>query len=67
MNAITQIIPQTQAKPAPDVRKDEAIIAALEALARAQNAHRAGLHHAASAHIATAARKLINGAMPEAA
>ncbi|WP_420331888.1 hypothetical protein [Oceanicaulis alexandrii] len=67
MNAIAKIRPHTQAEPAPDVRKDEAILAALDALVRAQNAYKSGCHHAANLHVAFAARKLIAGSMPEAA
>lgn len=65
MNAIAKIRPHTQADPAPDVRKDDAILAALDALAKAQTAYRSGLHHAANQHVITAARKLIAGAWPE--
>lgn len=67
MNVLTKFPPEDQAKRAPDAAKDQAILDALDALVRAQNAYRTGLHHAASAHVATAARKLIAGAMPEAA
>ena len=67
MNAIAKIYPSAQADITPDVRKDAAILAALEALVRAQNAYKSGCHHAANLHIAFAAQKLIAGSMPEAA
>lgn len=65
MTAIAKLTPCTQADIKPDVRKDDAILAALDALARAQNAYRSGLYHAANQHVIVAARKLIAGAWPE--
>jgi len=67
MNAIAKIHPSAQADITPDVRKDDAILAALEALVRAQNAYKSGCHHAANLHVVLAAQKLIAGSMPEAA
>ncbi len=67
MNAIAKIHPSAQADISPDARKDDAILAALEALVRAQNAYKSGCHHAANLHVAFAAQKLIAGSMPEAA
>lgn len=52
---------------APDVKKDDAVIAALTSLAKAGEAYKAGLFGAMDMHQRDAARTLIEAWMPEAA